>query len=188
MKILKRGRKQGFTLVEILLVVGFIASAGIGIYTVYTKVQMSNSALTEGRNLDTLRAGIKGLFGGAQNYGELTNALLDDARITPDTMRAVPYDIADDKITNSFGGAVVVVPVTLGGSTNNNGFRVTYPKVPGAVCAKLVSGAGTGWDAVGVGTAGNVKAFGTGQLAVAALATACAGDSGNGIDVIFDSI
>ena len=49
-------RRKGFTLVEILLVVGFIALAGIGIYTVYTKVQMSNAALQEGKNLDTIRA------------------------------------------------------------------------------------------------------------------------------------
>ena len=52
-------KKSGFTLVEILLVVGFIALAGIGIYTVYSKVQLSNAALTEGKNLDTIRAGLK---------------------------------------------------------------------------------------------------------------------------------
>ena len=53
MKLITRKRK-GFTLVEILLVVGFIALAGIGIYTVYTKVQMSNAALQEGKNLTLL--------------------------------------------------------------------------------------------------------------------------------------
>ena len=71
MKLITRKRK-GFTLVEILLVVGFIALAGIGIYTVYTKVQMSNAALQEGKNLDTIRAGTKNLFGGTQTYANIS--------------------------------------------------------------------------------------------------------------------
>lgn len=186
MKFLKRNNKKGFTLVEILLVVGFIALAGIGIYTVYTKVQMSNAALSEGKNLDTIRAGVKNLFGGTQNYASVANAVLNDARVTPDSMRAIPYVAGATAITNSFGGTVTVAPVALGGGANN-GFRVTYPKVPGAVCAKLVTGAGTGWDQITVGTT-IVKTFGTGSLDIAQLATRCAGDTGNGIDVVFDSL
>lgn len=187
MKLLKRNKK-GFTLVEILLVVGFIALAGIGIYTVYTKVQMSNAALTESKNLDTMRAGIKNLFGGSQNYTGLSNLTLNQARITPDSMRAIPYVAADAVITNSFGGSVTVTPVKLGTGAANNGFRVQYDKVPGAVCAKLVGGAGPGWDAIGVGAVNNVKVFGTGQIAVATLTAKCATDTGNGITLYFDSL
>lgn len=190
MKFLKRNKKKGFTLVEILLVVGFIALAGIGIYTVYTKVQMSNAALTEGKNLDSIRAGVKNLFGGSQSYTNLGangNAILNDARITPDSMRKIPYTVADANINNSFGGAVTVGKVSLGSGTDN-GFRVTYPNVPGAVCAKLVTGAGTGWDAIGVGAPNNIKAFGTGSINVATLATQCAGDTGSGVTITFDSL
>ena len=80
-------KKSGFTLVEILLVVGFVALAGIGIYTVYSKVQTSNMALQEGKNLDTLRAGIKNLYAGRQRHTGLNNTVVNDARITPDSMR-----------------------------------------------------------------------------------------------------
>lgn len=187
MKIFKRNNKAGFTLVEILLVVGFIALAGVSIYTVYAKVQMSNAALTEGKNLDTIRAGVKSLFGGTQNYAAVSNLVLNQARITPDSMRAIPYSAADANINNSFGGVVTVTPVALGGGSNN-GFRVTYPKVPGAVCAKLVTGAGTGWDAVGVVAANNVKVFGTGSISVGTLTAQCATDTGNGVDIFFDSL
>ena len=185
MKLLRKGKK-GFTLVEILLVVGFIALAGIGIYTVYTKVQMSNAALQEGRNLDTIRVGVKNLFGGSQNYASVANPVLNDARITPDSMRAIPYTAGATAINNSFGGSVTVAPVSLGTGTNN-GFSVKYPNVPGAVCAKLVTGAGTGWDQITVGTT-VVKTFGTGSLNVATLATQCAGDIGNGVSIVFDSL
>ena len=185
MKLITRKRK-GFTLVEILLVVGFIALAGIGIYTVYTKVQMSNAALQEGKNLDTIRAGTKNLFGGTQTYANISNIVLNDARITPDSMRPIPYQQGASSITNNFGGSVQVAAVALGGGSNN-GFSVDYPKVPGAVCAKLVTGAGTGWDQVTVGGL-VVKPFGTGALDIVNLTKQCAGDNGNGIDIVFSSL
>lgn len=180
--------RKGFTLVEILLVVGFIALAGIGIYTIYSKVQMSNAALTEGKNIDTIRAGVKNLFGGSQNYTGLAPAVINDARVTPDSMRPIPYTAGATSITNSFGGTVTIAPTNLNGGTNN-GFRLTYPNVPGAVCAKLVTGAGTSWDQIGVGTAGNVKAFGTNRIIIPTLTTQCAGDTtGAGVTIIFDSL
>lgn len=188
MKIFKYKKKNGFTLVEILLVVGFIALAGIGIYTVYTKVQMSNAALSEGKNLDTLRAGVKNLFGGSQNYTGVSNEVVNDARITPDSMRAVPYRANDGAINNSFGGQVTVIPQNLGGGVNN-GFTVHYMGVPGAVCAKLITGAGTGWDQIIVGEGGAaVKLFGTGSVNIAGVATACAGDTGGGVQISFSSL
>lgn len=195
MKFLKRNKK-GFTLVEILLVVGFIALAGIGIYTVYTKVQNSNAALQEGKNLDTIRAGVKNLYGGTQNYTGLKNSVVNDARATPDAMRAVnPYTAGDNNINNSFGGTVTILPKTVGAGGANNGFYVAYANVPGSVCAKLVTGAGTAWDQINVGaaaftgaTGGNVKNFGTGTINIPNLTTACAADTGNGVTITFDSL
>jgi cell division protein FtsB len=61
-------KRKGCTPVEILLVVGFIALAGIGTYTTYSKVKTSSTASQEAKNLDTLRIGVKSLFAGNQNY------------------------------------------------------------------------------------------------------------------------
>lgn len=180
-------KKKGFTLVEILLVVGFIALAGIGIYAVYNKVQMSNSALNESRNINLIKAGIKNLYGSSQGYTGLTNSVLNDARATPDSMRAIPYVAADANINNSFGGAVTVLPVTLGGAGLNNGFQIAYPKVPGAVCSRLVTMMDKNIEQITVaGTV--VKTYGTGNLNVVTLASQCATDTGNGIIILFDSL
>lgn len=179
--------KKGFTLVEILLVVGFIALAGIGIYSVYNKTNMANQALTESRNINVIKAGVKNLFGGSQGYAGLSNTVLNDARATPDSMRKIPYTSPDSTITNSFGGAVSVNPIVLGGSGINNGFRITYPKVPGEICSKLVPMMDKNMDQITVNSV-IVKQFGTGSVNVTALTAQCASDTGNGIDIAFDSL
>lgn len=185
--MIKNKNKKGFTLVEILLVVGFIALAGIGIYTVFGKTNTSNKALQESRNINVLKAGIKNIYGGSQGYAGLSNSVLNDSRTTPDSMRQVPYSSPDSTITNMFGGPVLVIPTSLGGSGLNNGFRISYSKVPGDVCSKLVTMVEKNIEQITVN--GNiVKAYGTGSLNVPVLATNCAADTGNGIDIYFDSL
>jgi type II secretory pathway pseudopilin PulG len=184
MKLFKNKKQnKGFTLVEILLVVGFIALAGIGIYTIYSKVQVSNQANTESRNLDTLRAGVKSLYGGTANFSTVSNAVVNNARVTPDSMRTA-MTAGDTNIVNTFGGAVAVAPANLGGLTAN-GFSITYPSVPGAVCSKLVSSAGVQFNQVTVaGTI--VKTFGVNTpMDVANMATSCNADN---VTIIFESL
>lgn len=180
MTLLKK-KSKGFTLVEILLVVGFIALAGIGIYTIYAKVQVSNQANQESRNLDTLRAGVKSLYASRPSFLGVTNTVANNARVTPDNMRT------DDAaaIINSFGGAVTVEPVNLGGGTNN-GLRIIYTEVPSAVCSKLVTSAGVQFNSVHVaGT--EVKKFGSNEaLDVAEAASQCNGT--DTVEMFFDSL
>lgn len=186
MKFLKLNKKKlarGFTLVEILLVVGFIALASIGIYTIYTKVTVTNQANTEGRNLDTIRAGVKNLFGGQSTYTGLTASVAVQARVVPDSMTTS----GATTITNSFGGTVTIAPANLGAGTNN-GFTITYPAVPGAVCSKLATTGGAGFDAVSIGGDASVKVFGTNTMSITQVAQDCALDTGNGVSMAFSSL
>lgn len=181
----KKKAARGFTLIEILLVVGFIALAGIGIYVVYNKVQTGNAANTEARNLDTLRAGVKNLYGGTVNYGTLTQTVLLQGRVVPDNMR----DATGANIINSFGGTVTVAPATFGGGAANNAFTITYPNVPLDVCSKFVTVGGNGFNKVVVGTT-TVKdtSAATGNvLDVAGTAAACNGATGS-ITITFTSL
>lgn len=180
---LNRKQKRGFTLIEILLVVGFIALAGIGIYTIYSKVTLNNAANTESRNIDTIRAGVKNLFAGAPTTTGLTNTVVNNASITPTNMVTAGNPAI---ITNSFGGAVTVTPTTL--VATNDGFRITFPSVPGAVCTKLVTGTGSQFEQVTVGTT-VVKTLGTNtSVNIANATTACAADTGTGVTILFDSL
>lgn len=185
--MIKNNKKKGFTLVEILLVVGFIALASIGIYSAFGKTNSSNKALQESRNINVLKAGIKNIYGGSQGYDGLSNSVLNNTRTTPDSMRQVPYSSPDSTITNMFGGAVLVIPTPLGGSGLNNGFRISYSKVPGDVCAKLVTMVDRNIEKITV-HGFIVKEYGTNTLNIPALATNCSADTGNGVEILFDSL
>lgn len=54
----KNKKKKGFTLIEILLVVGFIALAVIGVYIVYDKFQTTHNVNQEVRDLNLLKIGM----------------------------------------------------------------------------------------------------------------------------------
>jgi type II secretory pathway pseudopilin PulG len=187
MKLNFKKQSKGFTLIEILLVVGFIALASVGVYTIYNKVQISNNANAESRNIDLIRSGVKSLYASQTNYGAAAanlNTILNNARIVPEVMNGGQTGTAN--ITNSFGGAVTVTVVGLNGGTNN-AFRITYAQVPAAVCTKLAASAAAQFDAVTAGGS-NVKTFGVNQIDVAALTAGCNTDAGAGVTMTFDSL
>jgi type II secretory pathway pseudopilin PulG len=176
MKLNLRKKSKGFTLVEILLVVGFIALASIGIYAVYNKVTTTAKANQENRNMQTIRAGIKQLFGNQQNYTGLTETVVRNARISPQDMHT-----GAATLTNAFGGAVTIAPQALGAAP---GFRITTASIPGDVCVKLASGAGSSFDQVTIGGT-VVKAIGTNtQVNPVTVTTQCNADT---VTMIFDS-
>lgn len=182
LNLLKKAKK-GFTLVEILLVVGFIAIATIGIYVVYQKVNEGGQTNTEARNLDTIRAGVKNLWGVNRDYSTLTDAGVIAARIPPSSMT---NNGTAATMQNSFGGAVTVAPVSRNGGSNN-AFTITYNNVPAGVCTKLVPTSGAQFDEVTVGGT-VVKAYGTNTLNAATTATSCGGLGANGGTIIFTSM
>lgn len=182
---LKLGNKKGFTLVEILLVVGFIAIASIGIYVVYAKVNAGGQANAEARNLDVLRAGIKNLYGANKNYDKITEEVVNQAGITPDAMNR------GKSIINTFGGAVTVKSADMG-KGSNNAFEITYENVPPDVCAKLAPTAGAQFDTLTVGSS-EAKKYGDNQIDPAMIAAGCnAGAAGvnkaDGVTITFGSL
>lgn len=181
---MRKLKAKGFTMIELLIGIGFIAAASVTVYYIYNKVKSTGDANTEGRHLDTLRAGIKNLYQGQVSYAGITHKFVNDARITPEDMR-----VAGDTtgiIRNKFGGTVTIAPANLNGGTSN-AFAITYNKVPGETCIKLVTTAGFQFDSVQVG-ATTVKTFGTQTVDPVAVATACNLDTGAGVTIVFNSI
>jgi len=130
-----RGQQAGFSLLELLLVLGVIAALAIAAFIVYPSVQASNQAQSEVSNLNTARANILQLF----NRGVFTG--LDNDTIN--TARGIPLawnggvTAAGTTLTNIWGGLVTIVPADGGGGTDNF-VSITMADVPTNACLKFV--------------------------------------------------
>ena len=78
--------KKGFSLLELLLVLGIIAALVVAAFIVYPKVQASQRAQAESNNIATIQAGVKALYSSASSFTGLTNLVAVQANIFPDNM------------------------------------------------------------------------------------------------------
>lgn len=129
MKIISRKRSKGFTLVEILLVVGFIALASIGIYAVYNKVATTQKASETARGLLLIKNGINELFAGQINYDGVSNQVVINARIAPPS-----WINGSGELVHPFGGAI-----NIGWGGAGNALQITLSDVPDEACIKVVT-------------------------------------------------
>ncbi|EDG0478613.1 prepilin-type N-terminal cleavage/methylation domain-containing protein [Salmonella enterica] len=176
--------KKGFSLLELLLVLGIIAALVVAAFIVYPKVQASQRAQAESNNIATIQAGVKALYTSASSFTGLTNSVAVQAQIFPDNMLSGTG--SDAKPINAFKGNVTLAAASTGPSgTDGSSFTITYENVPAAECTKIITAAAGNFYTAGVGTAGNVKAAGE-TLDVAATASACSDANSN--TLIFTSI
>jgi len=171
----KKSKSKGFTLIEILLVVGFIALAGIGVYIVYDKVTTSQAVNTENRNVDTIRAGAKNIYAGAKDYTGISQAVLANAKVVPDSMLTTSGTPPSTTINSSFGGTIAVAPVAFNGGTNN-AFTLTFSAVPADVCSRFVTTAAASFNKVvaGAQTVKDTSSTTGNAIDVSKAATGCA--------------
>lgn len=183
--IKNRKSKKGFSLLELLLVLGIIAALVVAAFIVYPKVQASQRAQAESNNIATIQAGVKALYTSASSFTGLTNSVAVQAKIFPDNMLSGSGTAATP--INAFKGTVTLASASTGPSTTaGSSFTITYANVPAAECTKIITAAAGNFYDAGVGTAGNVKAAG-GVLDIAK-ATAQCQTGGNSNTLIFTSI
>lgn len=142
MNHINRSKKKGFSLLELLLVMGIIAGAVVLALIIYPKITGANSVKTEVGNIGLIKSGVQSLYASSSNPpgSANMNGLLIKANLIPDNMIKDATHLA-----NTWGGDVYVGTTTIAGKT---GFSIQYNKVPAAECVKLVTGASTGFDQV----------------------------------------
>ncbi len=157
-------KKKGFSLLEILLVLGIVSGAIILALIVYPKITAANNVKTEVANAGLIKSGVQSLYASSSNPPVNTNmnSLLIKANLIPDNMVQ-----GTDKIQNVWSGDVYIGTTTINGKT---AFAIQYNHVPAAECVKMVSSASTGFDQIVVnagtsGDAGSVSS-GSGNVAV----------------------
>lgn len=146
MKSIQRNQ-GGFSLVEILLVLGIIAILAIAAFIIFPQVQASNRANAEQSNITTITAGIKNLYGATRNYTGVGNPVVNQARIFPASMNGGSF-ASDAPITSSWSGAVTVAPGT---GAPPRQFTITYADMPSEVCTRLVPGMLQNFVSIAVG-------------------------------------
>ncbi|MBX4771501.1 type 4 pilus major pilin [Klebsiella oxytoca] len=177
--------KKGFSLLELLLVLGIIAALVVAAFIVYPKVQASQRAQAESNNIATIQAGVKALYTSTSSFTGLTNSVAAKANIFPDNMLINSGTFA--RPINAFKGNVTLAEDKTGPSgADGSSFTITYSNVPAAECTKIITAAAGNFYTAGVGTAGNVKAAGE-VLDVAKTATQCQ-NGGNSNTLIFTSL
>ncbi|WP_075208443.1 type 4 pilus major pilin [Klebsiella michiganensis] len=184
MTLLRNKKNKGFSLLELLLVLGIIAALVVGAFIVYPKVQASQRAEAESKNLATIQAGVKSLYTSASSFSGLTNTVAVGAKIFPDNMLVGTGTSAS--VVNTFKGNVTVVSANTGpSSATGSSFTITYNNVPAAECTKIVSAVAGNFYIAAVGST-TVKAAGS-SLNVASTSTAC-NSGGNSNTLVFTSI
>ena len=111
----KRKSKKGFSLLELLLVLGIIAALVVAAFIVYPKVQASQRAQAESNNIATIQAGVKALYTSASSFTGLTNTVAVQAKIFPDNMLSGSGTAA--KPINAFKGNVMLAATATGPSS-----------------------------------------------------------------------
>lgn len=182
--LLRNKNKKGFSLLELLLVLGIIAALVVGAFIVYPKVQASQRSEAESKNLATIQAGVKSLYTSASSFSGLTNTVAVGAKVFPDNMLIGTGTSAS--VVNTFKGNVTLASAATGpSSTAGSSFTITYNNVPAAECTKIVSATAANFYTVTVGSTTVLPAGGS--LDVASAASAC-NTGGNSNTLVFTSI
>lgn len=157
MKITRK--PKGFTLIEILLAVGFISLASVVTYQVAKNVSTGWDAEAEGRNLVALSQTLIDTFGVAGIYTGVTTAnVASHAEILPNGMA----DPTGTYLVNKWGGNILVNPApdfTNSSGTVVHGFTVTDQQVPTKACARVVTKLSSMYDSISINNQ-SVKSMG----------------------------
>ncbi|HID4134371.1 TPA: type 4 pilus major pilin [Pluralibacter gergoviae] len=155
----KKKSNHGFSLLELLLVLGIIAALIVAAFIVYPKVQASQRAQAESNNIATIQTAVKELYASASSFTGLDNTVAVRAKIFLDNMLSGSGTSATP--INVFKGKVTVGSSNWGPSeTAGSSFTIIYESVPAAECIKIIAAVGGNFYTVGVGSTGNVKAAG----------------------------
>lgn len=173
-----RNNAKGFSLIELLLVLGVLAILLVAAFVVYPQVRDRNQANAEVSNLTSIKANINNLYAARGGlYTGLTTDVANAARAFPQSMNGGVY-AAGTAISSSWGGTVTtaVNAAAVAGIPANRSFNITYTNVPAGVCLGLVSGAAANFQSVVVGTTETIVAVGAArQFDPAVAAGACNG-------------
>lgn len=150
MKFLRN--KKGFSLIEMLLVLGVLAVLLVAAFVVYPRVRDASRANIEVTNLTLIKANIQNLYAAKMgDYTGLYTSTANQARVFPESMNSGVY--TGQEIQSAWGGVVraQVLPNADAAMAAGKGFTIDYYSVPSAVCLGIVSATANMFNDIRVG-------------------------------------
>lgn len=180
--LLRKKNKKGFSLLELLLVLGIIAALIVGAFIVYPKVRSSQQAEAESKNIATIKANLLALYAPVADVTGVNNTVGINAQIFPDNMLIKTGGTVSD-VVNSFKGKVTLSSTNYA-SMGKVFINVSYAGVPQDVCAKLVSAVSGTMDQIVI--AGNTIKSDISSVSFSpATATTICTNAGNSSTIVF---
>lgn len=137
-------KSTGFSLIEMLLVLGVIALLLVGMFVIYPQVRTANQVNTEVTNLLAIRANMKSMFANGGVYSVVSDddltRVANQGRVFPVSMNGGDYNA--NRPVNVWGGEVSLTSTTGTnmGTTAGRAFVIRYRNVPIEACVALVAG------------------------------------------------
>lgn len=131
--------KKGFSLLELLLVMGTVAAIIIAAFIIYPKVMAHVRVNNELKNITTIMTGVKELYQGKADYEGFTLQTLIKAKIPPSNMLIAGNNNA---LKNSWMGYVSMSVSGVGianGKTLWNAVVLSTGSVPTEDCIRLAN-------------------------------------------------
>ncbi|EAB7495050.1 pilus assembly protein PilX [Salmonella enterica subsp. enterica serovar Muenchen] len=167
--IMEQGAIALIVIVVIALVLG-------GLYMLRSRTSVAN----ESANIQTIITSTQGLLKGSDGYtftsaAKMTGALIQMGGVPKSmTVRGTPSS-GTASLYNSWGGDVTVAPASTSGF--NNGFSVTYEKVPQDACIQIATQISRSGLANGITL--NSTAHNDGKVTTEQASAQCTADNGS---------
>lgn len=164
-------KQAGFSLVELLVVVGIGGALIAGALLLADNVQTKREIKTHSENISAIFSNMQNLFSDEDVSDDMENLIT--AGVFPNTLKT---NSAGNAVKTQGGGNVIIKAVGV------DGYQLDYPKIKSKACVEVLKNQKrVGWDkwavAANTGTTGAADADGSGQrfdaTSVASLATAC---------------
>lgn len=138
--------KKGYTLTELLISLGIIATIIILTFYFYPKIKNSNTINNEVININSIISGINVLYNNQNSVNILNNELLIQAKIIPNGM----LSNEKNRIINAWGGDVLFSIYNI--KTHLSLISIKYKAIPQSQCASFISLVQKNFTAITIGT------------------------------------
>lgn len=132
-----RSPAPGFSLIEVMLVLGGLSLLSAGGFIVYQGAANNANVKTEQDNVQKLANNADRIYGALGSYQNVTTARAVADKIPPTSM------VSGSGLLSRWSEPVVVAPVAIG-TRANAGLKITYQAVPARACLKFARAASEG--------------------------------------------